>query len=314
MEVVVVAPLTIVVNPAAGGGKAIRHLPAVRTVLDAGGAHYLTCQSNSLQHARTLAAEAAARGDVVVAFGGDGMVGAVASAVAQARPEGDGVFGVIPAGRGNDLVRTHGIPSGPADAAQLLLAGQSRPMDLIAITGADGTQATVVGSVYLGIATVAGQIANETRLIRGQLVYPVAALRALAGWKPATFIVDPMGSATAAGTITARQEFRGYGVVVANIPYFGAGMKVAPGADPSDGLLDIVLMRHGPKLAFLRVLAKIKSGGHVELHQVGTGRAATVTVTFDRPLRVGADGESFPIPAPLRITVLPGALSVIVPR
>jgi diacylglycerol kinase family enzyme len=67
-------------------------------------------------------------------------------------------------------------------------------------------------------------------------------------------------------------------------------------------------------LAFLRVLAKIKNGGHVELDQVGTGRAATVTVTFDRPLTVGADGESFPLPPPLRITVLPGALSVIVPR
>ena len=97
------------------------------------------------------------KSDVVVALGGDGMVGAVASAVAQARPDGDGVFGVIPAGRGNDLVRTHGIPFGPTDAAQLLLAGQSRPMDLIAITGADGTRATVAGSVYLGIATWPGK-------------------------------------------------------------------------------------------------------------------------------------------------------------
>jgi diacylglycerol kinase family enzyme len=106
VEVAVVGSLTIVVNPAAGGGRAIRHLPVVRTVLDAAGARYLICQSSSLGHARAIAAEAAVRGDLVVAFGGDGMAGAVASAVAQAKPGGDGVFGVIAAGRGNDLART----------------------------------------------------------------------------------------------------------------------------------------------------------------------------------------------------------------
>jgi diacylglycerol kinase (ATP) len=314
VEVAVVGSLTIVVNPAAGGGRAIRHLPAVRTVLDAAGARYLICQSSSLGHARAIAAEAAVRGDLVVAFGGDGMAGAIASAVAQAKPGGDGVFGVIAAGRGNDLARTYGIPLGPADAARLLLAGESRPMDLVALAGEGGSQVTVAGSVYLGIASAAGQIANDTRLIRGPLVYPVAALRALAGWEPVTFHVDATTSTSTAGTVTAPQEFVGYGVVVANIPYFGAGMKVAPKADPGDGVLDIVLMRHAPKLTFLRVLTKIRKGVHVELDQIDTGRATAVTVTFDRPLRVGADGELFSLLSPLRISVLPKALFVIAPR
>ncbi len=314
LEVVVVASLTILVNPAAGGGRAIRHLPAVRTVLDAAGARYLIYQSSSLGHARALAAEAAVRGDLVVAIGGDGMAGAVASAIAQAKPGGDGVFGVIAAGRGNDLARTYGIPPGPADAARLLLAGEFQPMDLVALAGADGTQVTVAGSVYLGIASAAGQIANDTRLIRGPLVYPVAALRALASWKPVTFGVDATSATSTAGTVAAPQEFAGYGVVVANLPYFGAGMKVAPEADPGDGALDIVLMRHAPKLTFLRVLTKIRKGAHVGLDQVDTGRATAVTVTFDRPLRVGADGELFHVLPPLRISVLPGALCVIAPR
>lgn len=308
------ASLTIVVNPAAGGGRAIRHLPVVRSVLDDAGARYLICQSRSLGHARAIAAEAAVRGDLVTAIGGDGMAGAVASAVAQARPGGDGVFGVIAAGRGNDLARTYGIPADPADAARLLLAGESQPMDLIALASADGSLVTAAGSVYLGIASAAGQIANESRLIRGPLVYPVAALRALARWKPVTFRVDATSSASAAGTVTAPQEFTGYGVVVANLPYFGGGMEVAPEADPGDGALDIVLMRHAPKLTFLRVLTKIRKGAHVELDQIDTGRATAVTLTFDRPLRAGADGELFDALPPLRISVLPEALRVIAPR
>ncbi len=302
------ASLTLVVNPAAGGGRATRLLPAVRTVLDAGAARYVICPSSSLGHARAVAAEAAVRGDLVVAVGGDGMAGAIASAVAQAKPDGDGVVGLIPAGRGNDLARTFGLPAGPADAARVLLAGESRPLDLIALAGADGSQVTVAGSVYLGIASVAGQIANQSRLVRGPLAYPAAALRALARWQPVRFQVD---AACAASPVT---EFTGYGVVVANLPYFGAGMKVAPQADPADGALDIVLMRHAPKLTFLRVLTKIRTGAHVGLDQVDTARAPAVTVTCDRRLRVGADGELLDMPPPVRISVLPHALSVIAPR
>jgi diacylglycerol kinase (ATP) len=314
IKVHMVTPLIMVVNPAAGGGKAARCLPAVRAVLDAAGVRYQTCQSDSLRHACTLAAEAAERGDRVVAVGGDGMAGAIAGAVAQARPRGDGVFGIIPAGRGNDFARTHSIPFSPSAAAQLLLAGQSRPMDLIAISGADGTQLTVAGSVYFGIASVAGQIANETRLIRGPLVYPVAALRALANWKPASFTVDATGSAPQDGAIVPPQEFVGYGVVIANFPYFGAGMKVAPAADASDGWLEIVRMHQAPKFTFLRLLMKTKNGAHVNYSQVGTGRAQTITITFDRSLKAGADGESFYIEPPLRISAVPHALSVIVPE
>jgi diacylglycerol kinase family enzyme len=138
-------------------------------------------------------------------------------------------------------------------------------MDLVAVAGADGSQVTAAGSVYLGIASAAGQIANDARWIHGPLVYPVAALRALARWKPVTFQVDATISTPDGRTVTATQEFTGYGVVVANLPYFGAGMKVAPQADPGDGALDVVLMRHAPKLTFLRVLTKIRKGAHVEL-------------------------------------------------
>ena len=147
---------TIVVNPAAGGGTAHRCLQAVRAVLDAAGVRYLAQDSKSLIDAGRLAAEAAARGDHVVAVGGDGMAGAIAAAVARAKPAGDGLFAIIPAGRGNDLARSYGIPFSPDGAARLLLDGQSRPMDLIEVTGADGTRATAAGSLTCDRSMPAG--------------------------------------------------------------------------------------------------------------------------------------------------------------
>jgi diacylglycerol kinase family enzyme len=316
-------PLTLVVNPAAGGGKPAGYLPKVTAVLDAAGASYTVSQSTSLEHACTLAAQAASRGDTVVSFGGDGLTGALAGRVAQAGARRAhepaqapaGCLGVIPAGRGNDFARTMRIPFDPAAAARLLLDGRPRPADLLEVTGTgtpEGTpqaSAIVAGSVYVGIASVAGEIANRIHRIRGPLVYNVAALRALAAWRPTTFGIETTGTDGRRDSV----EFRGYAVVVANIPFFGAGMKVAPAARCDDGVLEIVSMRHGPKLAFVRALMKIKDGSHVTLAQVNTDRAAQVTLTVDRPMPVGADGELLALRAPLSIRAMPAALNVIVP-
>jgi diacylglycerol kinase family enzyme len=144
-------------------------------------------------------------------------------------------------------------------------------------------------------------------------VYPVAALRALAGWSPVTFgvqIADGGGRAL---------DFAGYAVVVANAAYFGGGMKVAPPARVDDGTLDVVTMRHASRIAFLRVLLQIRSGSHVRLPPVAVDRGAEVTLTADRDLPAAADGETLPCAAPLpagtplRIRALPGALRALVP-
>lgn len=307
-------PFTLVVNPAAGGGKPARYLPQVTRVLDAAGASYELQESTSLEHARGLAAAAAHRGDTVVAFGGDGLTGALVDAVAQQTHTAgtqDCAFGIIPAGRGNDFARTLQIPFDPTAATRTLLAGRPRPVDLIAVTCAASPAAPmmVAGSVYIGIPSVASEIANRARLLRGPAVYNLAALRALLRWKPTMFGVQ----ATDAAGKQISAEFRGYAVVVANTRYFGAGMKVAPDAHPHDGLLDVVVMRHAPKLTFVRALMKIKDGSHIGLSEVSACRASTATVTVDRPLPAGADGELLPMPLPLRIHAVPAALRVIVP-
>lgn len=298
--------LSLIVNPAAGRGRARRLLPAATEALAAGGTLFQVTESSSLAHATELAATAAAAGSVIVAVGGDGMAGALAGAAARLGCP----FGIIPAGRGNDLARVLGIPAGPAAAAGLLAAGPTRQIDLIAVSVAGQPEAIVAGSVYAGVPSVAGEIANGTRWLRGSAVYTLAALRAVARWHPAAFSLH--GS-------SGQHDFAGYAVVIANSAYFGAGMQVAPPALIDDGQLDLVLMRHGPKLAFLRALARIKDGSHVSLELISLDRESDVTLTIDRPMPVAADGETIsfaaPLPAgtPVRIRVLPGALTVIAP-
>src|SRR5215472_13602029 len=280
----------LVVNPAACHGRGIRRLPAVLGPLSAAGGTIRVEESSSLDQAATLAAEAAGRGDIVVAVGGDGTVGRMAAAVAAA----GGVLGIIPAGRGNDFARMLGIPADPARAAAVLLRGGHREVDLIGVRAGDGPEQVVAGSVYLGIPSEGARIAAASRLPPGGLAYQIAGLRALLAWQPASFTVSKENDAPAGGT-----SFPGFGVVVANSAYFAGGTPAAPDADVTDGLLDVVTVSDGSKLSFVRVMLLASRGKHTGLAQVGVTRAASVTVSADRAMLAGADGEPLPFASPL---------------
>lgn len=301
-------PFCLVVNPAASRGRGTRRLPAVLGVLADGRAAVRVCETTSLSHAADLAAQATGRGETVVAMGGDGLVGTLAGAVSRA----GGVLGIIPAGRGNDFAHMLGIPARPVEAAGVLLDGQPRPVDLIGVRSGEGPEHIVAGSVYLGVPSEGGEIANRSWWAAGPIGYQVAGVRALLGWRPATFTVE-------SGVTGGTPSFPGFCVIVANSVYLAAGKKAAPAADIGDGLLDVIMVRYGGKMSFVRVMLKAGKGTHVRMDQVSTHRSATVTVSADRAMPAAADGETLacasPLGAgsPLRIRALPGALRVIAP-
>jgi YegS/Rv2252/BmrU family lipid kinase len=285
---------TILLNPASAGGKAQRLLPEVRAALGAAGAETTVVETQDLPHAADAARAAVARGETVVALGGDGLVGALAATLKGSAP-----LGVLPGGRGNDFARALGISQEIGPACRTLLEGEERALDL---GQANGRAFACIASV--GFDSEANRVANEARFIRGNLVYAWAAIRALAAWKPARFEVM---------LDDRRLEFQGYTVAVANSAYYGGGMKVAPDADPADGLLDVIFVKRTSKLRFLINLPKVFAGTHVHLDEIEAHRAREVVVRADRPFDVYADGE--PITRlPMTVKLVPEALRVIAPR
>jgi YegS/Rv2252/BmrU family lipid kinase len=286
----------LIVNPSAGGGRAGRALPGVEEALRQRRLDYRVERTRSLDHARELAHAAADAGDTAVAFGGDGLIGAVAAAL----HERDGVLGVLPGGRGNDFARTLGIPRDPRAACQVLAAGSVRALDL----GEAG------GRVFIGIASCgfdsdANRIANDARIIRGNLVYAYGALRALASWQPTAFSVRLDGGET--------RRAVGYTVAAANSKAYGGGMWLAPAAALDDGLLDVVIVGHVPKIRFLRLLPTVFKGEHVRQPNVEVFRAKEIEISAERPFTLYADGD--PIASlPVTVRALPGAVKVIVPE
>jgi YegS/Rv2252/BmrU family lipid kinase len=291
----VTSPLLVLVNPSAGGGRALKRLPLALAELGRLGAPYRVIETRSLEHAREQAGAAAEDRQTVAALGGDGLLREVACALCHT----ESAMVILPGGRGNDLARVLGIPTDPAAAARIAVEGKERMIDV----------AKVDGNPYLGIASFgfdsdANRIANEAKVVRGNLVYLYAALRALASYKPARFTITVDGE---------RYEIDGHSVAIANSRAYGGGMFMAPDAELDDGALDVVMIKRTSKLRLLRSLPKVFKGTHVDDPHVQVRRGPVVEVAADRPFDIYADGD--PVGAvPATVSVEPRCLRVIVPR
>jgi YegS/Rv2252/BmrU family lipid kinase len=299
------APVCLIVNPAAGGGKAGRVAPEVERTLRAHGLAVRRADTRDLDHARALAREAAEQDETVAALSGDGMIGVIADAL---RVVEGAVLGVLPGGRGNDLARVLGIGDDPIAACATIAHGVPRAMDLGEVSDVhpDGPGRAFVGIASAGFDSDANRIANEAPAWLGGFVYTYAALRALAAWTPASFEIelDPPAE---------RRGFTGYSVGVANSKSYGGGMRAAPDALLDDGLLEVVICETVSKLAFVtKILPRVFKGTHVQLPTVHVFRAAEVEISADRPFTMYADGD--PIgELPVRVRAVRGAVMVLVP-
>jgi YegS/Rv2252/BmrU family lipid kinase len=290
-------PALLLANPAAGGGRTSHLLTEARSALDAAGVEHRLVLTEGIEHGRKEAAEAAADGSRVLVMSGDGLIGQVGGVLA-----GSGAaLGIVPGGRGNDLARVLGIPTGIPEAAALIAAGHTRAIDVGEVNGA-----RFLCIASCGFDSEANRIANEAKRVKGPLVYAYAALRALAAWRPVRF------------TLTAddgreRWELTGYTVAAANSRAYGGGMFIAPDAELDDGLLDVVSIAAVSKRRFLQGLPAVFRGEHVSRPEVEVRRCAELRIEADRPLTVYADGDPIAeLPATVRL--LPRALHVLVPE
>ncbi|WRZ95307.1 YegS/Rv2252/BmrU family lipid kinase [Streptomyces sp. NBC_01007] len=288
---------TAVVNPTAGGSTGAAALLPVARLLREAGAGLETEYSRSLAHAQELALHAGEQGRTVLAVGGDGIAGGIGGALSGT----DTVLGLVPAGRGNDFARALRLPTAAPDLARVLLHHEPRRVDTIEVESAVHPRTVVLGSVYAGVDALANQHANQARLLRGAASYYAGGLRAVTGWRPASYRVTVDGD---------EHLHRGYTVVAANSAYYGSGRIIAPNARIDDGLLDVVMIREAPRRLFFTLMNELKTGAHTERPEVVILRGREIRIEADRPVPYGADGE---VEATLPVTarVRPGDLAML---
>lgn len=287
--------MRFLLNPAAGRGGAVGRLARLRLLAGAAGAGLVVSKSGEdvAVQARRAVEDGVER---LVVAGGDGTMQQAVQGLAGSRC----ALGVVPLGTGNDLAGTLGVPADLDAAVALALGGAVRRIDLLRLG-----ERVSVSYVGVGFDAEVTRFANGVRRLRGPLVYAYAVVHTLASFVPPTLRVEHDG-----GIFTGRAMF----AVVANLPRFGGGMRIAPEARPDDGWLDLVIVHQLSRLALLGVFPRVYRGTHVTHPAIEIHRTRRAAITVDRLTTMYGGGEpiaSHPAGQPYVAEVMPGALAVV---
>jgi diacylglycerol kinase (ATP) len=297
-------PALVFVNPTAGGGRAKAYLQRIQRLFERLGfpARFLITESEEELASRARRAIANQQ-KILFAMGGDGTFQGLANATYGA----GAVLGVLPAGGGNDFAAALGLPSDPVVAAEMLVGGQPRDVDLIRATTSDGRQRLYVGGGGIGLDAEAARYASGAcRRFPGRFRYIASALRALVRYKSLDVQVDFPESGF------SPVELRALLAGVLNTPTYGGGLRFAPKADIEDGLLDVVLIEHLRLFGVLVLLPRLMSSGELRTSRVKRWRVERVRLTTNPPSLFHGDGEILG-PTPVEIEVEPKAIRVLLP-
>ena len=290
-------PIRVIFNASAGSKGGIRTNGVTRAdieaVLDRVGLEADVVESPSAEVTRHLAAEAVQRGHAtVVAAGGDGTIGVVATELLNSGT----ALGVLPHGSIMNIPRMLGIPRDLAAAAAVLAHGAIRRID---VGEARGRPFFEVGSVGMNAA----MFREAQRFEAGDRASIPRTIWAAIRYRPARMEI-------ALDELVVRT--RALAVTVANGPYTGAGMTVAPDARVDDGRFDVTVFEHYSKWELIRHLGSIAFGRRRYAPHVSTYRSTFARISSVSPLPARADSRDLGT-TPVEFRVLRAALPVIVP-
>ena len=286
----------ILVNPAAGGGR------AARVARDLGELPGNLVVAESRERLRALAAGASAAGyDRLVVIGGDGTLQDVVNGML---PAGRGVaLGIVPAGTGNDLARSLALPRDPGAALRVALGGELATVDAGHASGSAEERwfvsAAGVGFDAQVAAALSARPAAAWLTSLGYLLTTLIELRRFRNVPLALRLGTPEGE--------VRVEQTCLFAAVANGPYYGGGMRICPAARLGDGLLDVCLVGDIGRLGALREIPGIYRGAHVRNPKVSFFTVTSLEI--EGSALVHLDGEPFGR-LPVRFEVAPAALRI----
>jgi YegS/Rv2252/BmrU family lipid kinase len=248
----------------------------------------------------------------VVAVGGDGSLHAVVAALHRRRDLDTAVIGLIPSGTGNDFARTMGIPLDAEEAAQVLLDGEVRRVDLIV----DELGDVVVNNVHVGAGAQASRRGHRWKkrlgavglgkVNLGKLGYPIGAFQAafLPPQLRLRIEVD--------GDVVVDVDEPVLMVAVGNGTSVGGGTELTPRADAEDGKVDVMISRAVGPLAKFGYAAQLARATHHKRDDVVYLRGSRVSISGES-FYCSADGEIFGPERRRTWTVLPSAYSMMLP-
>ena len=293
--------VALAVNPTAGKGRSVAAGAMVADGLAAAGIEVLALSGGSASELAAAARGAIGTGvDALVVVGGDGVI----SLALQALAHSDIPLGIVPAGTGNDHAREYRLPTAdPEGAVDIIAAGHLETVDLGLIKGSDRSSTWFGTVAATGFDSLVSDRVNRMSWPHGRMRYNVAMVAELSKLRllPFRLVLDGQREIVTRLTLAAFGNTRSY----------GGGMQICPGANHSDGMLDITMVHSASRTRLIRLFPTVFKGTHVDLDEVRVDRARTITAESPG-INAYADGD-YVCPLPAEISAVPGALKIFVP-
>ena len=249
-------------------------------------------------HERELAANAAREGiETIIALGGDGTWGNVARGILESGR--DARLVPIASGTGNDFPHALGLPAhDPVAMARIAASGNSVRVDV-----GWANDIAFLNVAGFGLETEVVRKVQDIPGLRGPLVYIAAALPLLRTYRG-------LHASIQNGDEAAQPMQQYAALIVSNGPRFGGGFRVAPGATVTDGKVDVIAVRDAAPFRRLQLFIRARLGTHIGQPEVERLPVSEISLRFDQPTLLDADGELHQMPNQVRIRVHPGAIQV----
>jgi diacylglycerol kinase (ATP) len=285
--------VSVIVNPAAGRGRAARMLPRVRTAFAAVGVNEILL-TRSRGHETDLARDAIERGaTTLVVVGGDGTTTHVANAILNSGSHAR--LAILPAGTGNDFAKALGTDN--VDSVTLAKKSVEPGNTHVDVGKIEDHYFLNCCGFGFDVAVLEGTLRRGW--LRGNSVYLYTALTELFAYRG--FDVRVSG-----------ESRRHMLIAIANTEYFGGMFRIAPGAQISDGELDMVTILDLPPSRRISVLSAATKGTHFRFAECTMERAPSFQLSFPSPPTYETDGELHSAAsADLTVTSCPAALRVV---
>jgi YegS/Rv2252/BmrU family lipid kinase len=283
----------VLLNAKARSGESA--LQPVRDRLEAGGLRMTAEPFENLPEIARDVTRLHREADLIMVCGGDGSISSAAPAVIESGLP----LGIIPAGTANDLARTLSIPLDFAAAADVIVAGHRRRIDV----------GTVNGHAFFNVASIglsselAQRLDPAIKKRFGRLGYAVAALRILVGARRFRATITEKGRTATVGT---------YQIAIGNGRLYGGGNVVEEDAAIDDGKLDLYSLEMRNLWKLVLMLRAFRSGTHGAWSEVRTAKCVEFEIATRRPMPINTEGEIVTA-TPAHFRVMPRAVSVFAP-
>ncbi len=286
----------ILANPTAGGGRARRFAERSALRLQEAGRRVELHYTHQKGHGAQIAAEAvAAEVPLLAVCGGDGTLAEVLPALVGSST----ALGILPFGTANDLARALSIPRSLNGAVKTLMEGTAAPIDL----GRCGDRYFSTVAAFGFDAEVSAAMAAGQAPLPNTAGYILQALRHLRHYRPPETVLRG-----AFGRIDSPIFLAASG----NTCFYGGGLRIAPQADPRDGLFDVCIAGPISKAQALSLLPQVFSGRHIRHPSVRVVRTDALEIEGEGGRLLFADGD-YCATTPHLLEVVPRALRVITP-